>query len=230
MPRAKKRHIATSEELPSLFDDKFVREQRLSLRTDIPALVNAILETAGRYLAEMAVPDERVMRAEIFGLYSAADRRRYRETARRVSGLSSQTRAFLNKRGARRRVGLVIPDADAFDDPARRDEACETVARLLRVGMKGGKPILHAPKPQPRPSRRKAELNLVMWLEEAYYRATGKPTITANPGLKPPGPFTRLAQAVLDRVAGPGVSAVDMINELQRRRKLKRKSGTVPKT
>jgi hypothetical protein len=227
------RRIPTLEELPRIFDEKFVREQRPPRGTDVPLLAAAILEATQRYVAEMAIPSDPAMRDEIRALYSAASRHRYKEAAARISRLSAQTRAILKKRGDRRSIGLVIPEPEAFTDPARRDEACETIVRLLRVGgMKGGKPILYEPQVRSRPPRRDAERTLVMWLEVAYYEASGKtkPTFTADPGVARPGPLTRLVQAVLDRVAGPGVNAVEMINELHRRRTSKRlQSGTAPK-
>ena len=112
----------------------------------------------------------------------------------------------------------------------RRDDACEAIAGLLRVGLKGGKPLLNAPQPRQRPPRREAELTFVMWLGIAYLDATSStpPPDTANP--ERPGPFARMVQACLEKIA-PGADGVGLINELHRRRKLQPwQSGTAPKT
>jgi len=116
---------------------------------------------------------------------------------------------------------LAIPNPKALTDRPRRGKACKTIVRLLRVGMKkGGKALLYAPPPRQRPPRREAELNFVMWLEVASLEATGMPPpLTANPAR--PGPFARMVQTCLDRIA-LGANAVEMLYELHRRRKLKR--------
>jgi hypothetical protein len=220
MRAIKQRRIPAPKDLPRILDDNFilglVQQAKLSCTANIPRFSAAIRDAAQRFVTVMAIPRELVMRDEIRGLYSAADRRRYRETARRISQLTPQTRVFIKKRGDRPTVRLAIPNTQAFNDPASRDEACETIVRLLCVGMERGKPLLHAPQPQPRPPRRKAELDLVMWLEVAYLEATGMmPPRTANPNR--PGPFARMVQTYLDRIA-PGANAVEMLNELHRRR------------
>ena len=221
--RAKKnRHIPAPQQLPRILDNKFVQglaqQAKLSLSANIPGFAAAIRDAARRYVAAMATPSDVVMRDEIKALYSAADRHRYKETATRIGKLSKQTQAFLKTRGV---AGLAIPKPKALINRATRDKACETVGRLLRVGMKkGGKPLLYAPQPRQRPPRRKAELEFVMWLEVAYLEATGMPPpLTANP--QRPGPFARMVQTCLDRIA-LGANAVEMLNELHLRRKLKR--------
>ena len=220
--RAKKdRRIPAPQELPRILDDKFIQgltqQTKLSLSANIPRFAAAIRDAAKRYVAAMATPSDVTMRAEIEGLYSAADRHRYKETATRIGKLSKQTRAFLKRR---RVAGLAIPNPNALTDRRRRGKACKTIVRLLRVGMKkGGKALLYAPQPRPRPPRREAELNFVMWLEVAYLEATGMPPpLTANPAR--PGPFARMVQTCLG--IAPGANAVEMLNELHRRRKLKR--------
>jgi len=229
--RAKKdRRIPGPEELPRILDDKFIRDlaqqAKLPLDADIPRFAAAIRDAALRYVADMANTSDRAMRDQIQALYSAAVRHRYKETATRINKLSERTRAFLKGRGDRRSVGVAIPEPEVLRDRASRDQACEAVVRLLRVGMVGGKAILYEPTPQPRPSRRKAELDLVMWLRVAYLEATGMPpTRTANPNR--PGPFARMVQTCLDKIT-PGANAAEMLNKLDRRRKLK--SGTAPKT
>ena len=222
MTRRKHRQIPQAAELPRLFDKTFVDElehlakAKLPTGTDRVRLRAGILYAALRYVAASSGP----RRDEIVALFGAAVRYRHRETARRVAEMSEPTRTFIEKRGNSRSVGLTIPNSEAFEDPARRDEACETIVGLLRVGMRGGRPILYAPPaPQPRPPRRVAELGFVLLLEYTYQDATGVlPSYTANPERR--GPFARLVQACLDRLAGVGVvNADEMLNELHRRRK-----------
>jgi hypothetical protein len=77
--------------------------------------------------------------------------------------------------------------------------------------------MLHAPELQQHPARRDAARNFVKWLRVAYLEATGEhPSFTANP--ERPGPFARMAQACLDEIT-KGADAVELLNELQQRRK-----------
>jgi hypothetical protein len=231
--RAKKdRRTPAPEELPRIFDDSFI--QKLALQAKLPQEANiqhfaaAIRDAAERYVADRAIPSDTVIRDEIKALYSAANRHRYKETATRINVLSTQARAFL-ERGDSRGVGLAILQPEPLADHRRRDDACEAIAAFLRVGMKGGKPLLIAPQPRQRPPRREAELTFVMWLGVAYFDATRRtpPPHTANPDR--PGPFARMVQTCLDEVA-PGADAVGLINEMHRRRNLKPwQSGTAPK-
>jgi hypothetical protein len=218
MRTKKKRRIPRSR----ILDDKYIQglaqQAKLSWAANIPLFAAAIRDAAQRCIAAMATPSGVMIRVEIGGLYSAADRHRYKETATRIGKLSKQTRAFLKRRGV---AGLPIPEPKALVNRATRNGACKTIGRLLRVGMKkGGKAVLYAPPPRQRPPRREAELDFVMWLEVAYLEATGMPPpLTANPAR--PGPFARMVQTSLDKIA-PGANAVEMLNELHRRRKLKR--------
>ena len=219
--RAKKnRRIPAPQQLTRILDGKFIQglaqQAKLSWAANIPRFAAAIRDAAQRYVAAMATPSDVAMHDEIKALYSAADRHRCKETATRISKLSEQTRAFLKGRGDRPSVGLEIPEPDALRDPARQRGACETIARLLRVGMKGGKPLLYAPQPRPRPPRREAELNFIMWLEVAYTEATGMlPSYTANPNR--PGPFARMVKTCLGKIAR-GADAVGLLNKLHDRR------------
>jgi hypothetical protein len=225
--RAKKdRRILTPEELARIFDDKFIRvlvqKGKLPLHADIERFAMGLRDAAFQYVAGMVIPSYSTMRVEIKALYSAASRYRYKETAALVSKISERTRALLKSRGDK--FDLAVPEPEAFRDPARHDEACETIDRLLCVGWKGNKPRLYMPEqpmwePPRRPSRRKAELEFVSGLRLAYLHATGEPpAYTANP--ERPGPFARMVQACLDEIA-PWANAVALINELDRRRKLK---------
>ena len=237
----KDRRIPAPEELPRIFDEKFIgrlaETAKLPLHADIPRFAAAILGAARLYVADKAIPSDKAVRDEIKALYSAANRYRYNETATRISKISERTRALMKTRGDR--LALTIPEPEALRDRANQDEACETIVQLLRVGWEYGKPLLYTPEPpewEPprRKPRRKAEMDFVMWLEVAYLEATGMPpTHMANPDR--PGPFARMVQACLRKIA-PGANAVERLNELHQGRlaKLpelrKRKSGTRPKT
>ena len=198
------------------------------------------------YIRDTRATSDKEVHDEVDELLRAADcavkRRKnkdaaYEKVAKPIERLSERTRKLLNKRSARPTVALEMPDLEAFRDLARRDEACETSARLCRIGAAreegrrrpGGKrsitlvSTLHAPEPQQHPSRRKAELNFVMWLRMAYLEATGEhPSLTANANR--PGPFARMVQACLDEIRA-GANAVELLNELQRRRKGKKQAG-----
>jgi hypothetical protein len=217
MRRKQRRRIPKLEDLPRILDDELIKElaqeAKLSWAANLKKFAETIREAAERFITSMAVPADVAVRNEIRALYSAAERNRHTETARRVRELSPKARTVIKQRGGRPTVNLEIPDQQAFDDPASGDEACKTIVRLLRVGMERGKLLLHAPRPQPRPPRRKAELDLITWVRVAYYEATGMmPPRTAKPGT---GPFPLMLQTFLDKIA-PGASAVALMNKRER--------------
>jgi hypothetical protein len=236
----KVRRIPAPEKLPRIFDDKFIlilaKQAKLSWAANIPRFAEGVRDAASQCVAEMAIPSDKAVRDEIRALYSAANRYRYKETATRIRKISGRTRALMKTRGDRLR--LAIPEAEVFGDCARRDEACETIVRLLRVGWECGKPLLYTPElPEWEPPRgtprRKAELDFVTGLRLAYLKATGMPpTHMANSNR--PGPFARMVQTCLNEIA-PGANAVGLLNKLHQRRLEKapelrrRKSGTRPK-
>ena len=116
----KGRRIPAPEELPRIFDDKFilrlVEQAKLSWAANIPRLSAAIREAARQIVADKAIPSDRAVRDEIKALYSAANRHRYKETATRISKISERTRALLKTRGDR--LGLAIPEPEALRDHA----------------------------------------------------------------------------------------------------------------
>jgi hypothetical protein len=74
------------------------------------------------------------------------------------------------------------------------------------------------PEMQEHPQIRRPERVFVMWLQLAWFDATGKmPPLTAHRAK--PGPFARLAQAALARLGVPHANAVELINDLDRIRK-----------
>jgi hypothetical protein len=242
----KERRIPKTEDVPRIFSDQRIRElaaeAKLPLGDDLRFAALA-REAALIYIGEASTPSNNEVHNEVDGLLRAADRAvkqrkgkeaAYEDVARRRERLSEPTRKLLNERSVRPTVTLEMPDPEAFRDHARRDEACETIARLCRVSAcwekgrrrPGGKrsmtmvSTLHAPELQQHPARQKAELNFVMWLRLAYLDATGEPpSLTANP--KRPGPFARMVQHCLDEVHA-SANAGALLNELQQRRKGKK--------
>jgi hypothetical protein len=237
MPEKKDRRIPAPEELPSIFDDKCIRElahtARLPQTADIPRFAAAVLDAANLYIRDASIASNNEVYHEIDGLLRAADRAvnaRKRQDAAcetvavRVELLSERTRNLLNEWGTR-------PDPEVLRDPATQCAACETIASLCRIGAgwregrrrPGGRrsitkaSVLHAPPLQQHPARREAQLDFVIWLQVAYLEAAGKsPPATSHPGR--PTPFAQMAQLCLDKLQA-GANAVEMINELQRQRK-----------
>jgi hypothetical protein len=141
-----------------------------------------------------------------------------------IEQLSVQARKLMNKRGT-------LPDPETLRDPARQRDACETVARLGRLGAyrkqgrrrPGGKQsttevsVLNAPKLLQHPLRQEPHHAFLTGLEEAYLAAKGRwPPRTANPSTR----WVLFVQACLDQLE-PGVNAVELINEHHRRRRIK---------
>jgi hypothetical protein len=142
-----------------------------------------------------------------------------------IERLSKQATKIMNR-------FCTLPDAETLRDPARQRDACETVARLGRMGayFKLGRKrdrgkrsvtevsVLYAPTLQQHPRRRDAQIAFLMGLEAAYVEATGEaPTPTAN--LNRPGPYARFVRACLDQLRA-AANAVELINERDRRRKI----------
>jgi hypothetical protein len=245
----KERWIPEAQDVPGIFSDQRIRE--LAAKAELPLgddlrFAAGVRDAALIYIRDTRATSDNKVHREIDELLRAADhavkRRKckdaaYEDVAKQVERLSERTRKLLNKRSARPTVALEMPDPEAFRDLARRDEACETIAKLCRIGAfkkKGrrradGKQsitmvnILHAPELQQHPARREAQLNFVMWLRVAYVEATGEqPSLTAN--AERPGPFARMVQACLDEIRA-SADAVALLNELQRRKKGKKQAG-----
>jgi hypothetical protein len=235
-----KRRILAVRDVPQIFSDDNVRrlaaETKLPLPpdTDLPRFAAGIRSAAEIYIRDVDTADNNAVHHEIKTLYSAANRRRYVETAKRIDSLSQRTRDFINERSKRPNVPWVLPHADALRSEATRDDACAVIVSLLRVGGRwqegrrrpSGKrsmtfvATLHAPKLQKHPPKREAERDFVMWLQVAYTETTGQlPPLTANPERL--GPFARMAKACLKLIGMPAADIVELINELDRRARLK---------
>jgi hypothetical protein len=236
----KVRGIPALEEVPCIFSDGRVRQlagvAKLPLDADLPCFAAAIRVAAETYIRAASIPSDNTVHREIKGLYSAAARRRHAEVAKRIDALSKRTRDFINKRSARPSIRWKIPAAAALRDEAKRDDACEAIVSLLRIGGRweqgrrrpSGKrsmsfiPEFYAPKLQKHSPKRKAERDFVMWMQLAYLNVTEQsPPHTAHHVNR--GPFARMVKACLHLVGAQAADAVELINELQWQRRQMRK-------
>ena len=148
---------------------------------------------------------------------------------------TDRTRKLLNNRG-------MLPEPETVRNPATQRKACETIGRICRIGAcwqegrrrPGGKrsvtmvSVLHAPALQQQPARRETQRNFVMWLRTAYLEAAGKPPPRTAHSDRPSA-FARVVQTCLHKL-GTGANAVEMLNELQRRRNEMESQHTSKKT
>jgi hypothetical protein len=230
--------VPTPEELPSIFDDKFIgglaQTARLPPTAEIPRFAAAVRDAARLYIRDASVASINEVHHEVDRLLRAADRavhaRKRKDAAceivaARVERLSERTRELISEWGG------TLPDPEVLRNPATQHAACETIASLCRIGAgwregrrrSGGRrsmtmvSVLHAPPPQQHPARREAQLNFVTWLQVAYLEAAGRPPpATTHPDR--PSPFAQMVQVCLDKLEAEG-SAVEMINELRRKSK-----------
>jgi hypothetical protein len=219
-----------ANDVPHVFDESCIemlaRIGRLPTHADKEKFAVGVREAVRIFARDACSPNVNVLHDEIDGLYWAAERRQYEETAQRTEQLSASARALLTRRGE-------LPAYAAFRDPAMRDGACAVVERLCAVGGRKAwrsdgrgtvwRPLLNAPDKQRNFPRRDAERNLVMWLQIAWLEATGvRPPQTARHadagrGL---GPFAKMAQECLRLVGAADADVVELINELRRRRRI----------
>ena len=130
-----------------------------------------------------------------------------------------------------------LPTPSDLRDEASREAACEVVARLCwmscqfvegrrRPSVKQSRhiarPLLFAPKPRQHFPRRYAERNFVMLLSIACVEATGvaaSRTARHRDASRNIGPFARFVRECLQLVGAKDADAVELINELHRRRR-----------
>jgi hypothetical protein len=253
------RAIAT-EEVPRIFDSNCVenlaKRVPLPAGTDLDLLASDVRTAASIYTKDAREPNANELHHEIEDFYEAAERRQYERAADLRTRMSSQCVAYLKARLERpgpRAARLKLPSPKDLIDtrPARimyrgkpgsiflrstvsrRDEACEMVERLCRVGANfvrgrnrssgkrsrpGLRPLLHAPELRRHLPKRQAEREFVVKLAAAWRHATGKlPARTAN--RRTPGPFVRFVEECLRLVGAQHANAVKLINELDRDRR-----------
>jgi hypothetical protein len=133
---------------------------------------------------------------------------------------------------------ITLPASSDLRDETLRDKACEQIERLCSFGLvpvegrcrPSGKqsravlePLLHAPEPQRNFSKREAERTFGMLLRVAWVQATGtEPARTAHHAVeyrREVGPFARAVRECLRLIGGVDADPVELINELDRRRR-----------
>jgi hypothetical protein len=257
MVSRKTRRPIAEDEIPLVFDDACIGRlasiRKLPDSVDRQRLAKGVREAAQSYARNARKPSINKPHYEIKALYDAALRRQYSEVASLLACLSPQAHSYLSNRLRRpgpRAAGLRLPSPNELFDTAtrqiyrgrpgglllsssvsRRDDACENIERLCRVGgniIEGRtrpsgsrsrpvlRPLFPAPTPQRHLPKRQAELTFVGHLGAAWLLATGKPPArTAD--RRTPGPFARFVQECLQLVGAIDASAVKLINELGRR-------------
>jgi|SRR5215831_13031875 len=137
MPKA--RHPIEEAEIPRILDDACIKRlatTRLPARADLRRFAEGVREAARIYAKDARVPTDNELHAEIAALYRSAERKQYEQVAALLEGLSQKARGLLNRRGARPRLGLELPTANALSDAAQQKKARETVLRLCGLGGK----------------------------------------------------------------------------------------------
>jgi hypothetical protein len=226
----------TIETVPVVFGSKRLQALaqigRLPPGAELQVFFEGVRRGVRAYALSARNPSRNDVHHEIEALHRAADRGEYEVVTDLLEGLSSAARDCLIERlGRPGWRGETLPDTASLRDPARQGRACEAVRRLCTVGGKsregrrrpGGKrsrstyqPLLCGPTPTRNFRRLEAELDLVLSLQDAFVRATGRePAWTAQH--RSPGPFARMTKEVLCLAGAPG-DAVGLINELHRRR------------
>jgi hypothetical protein len=262
VPSRKARSSITADEVPRIFTDERIRDMAkrapLPADADLQQLAADVRTAASDYARDAGVPDNNEVHHEIAALEMAAERKQYLRTASLRANLSPQALVHLKPRLDRpgpRLAGWWLPSAEDMIDPrptrqlwrrnegtlllkvSRRDEACEMMGRLCRIGVepiKGRKrasgrrsrptfrPLLCAPELRRHVPKRQPELIFVASLAAAWLRATGRPpAMTAD--RRAPGPFAKFVKECLD-LAGVGlvVNAVNLINKLGPLRRARR--------
>jgi hypothetical protein len=245
--RAKKaRPIVAAKDVGAIFSDAVVAELAKCAKppsgTDVIALAKGTREAVRTLTREASFPTGNELHDKIAELQEAAGQHRYDEVAALWEGLPPRTLNIVKDRASR--LGIVLPSLDALRDSARREGACETIARLCQFGGQyvagrirpfgkqsspTWRPLLCASAPRRNLPKRNAERNFVMWLSIAWREATGAaPSRTARhrDASRDVGPFARFARKCLDRAGAPDADVVELMNELHRRRRaMERRSG-----
>ena len=153
----KRGRIIAVEDVPTKFDDAYIGElaAKLPRDADLNALSWWIREAAYMFACDARIPTANEVHNEIATLYKAAERHLYEFVGDLLDKLSVEGRLKLSTLGA-------LPAPSDFRDEALRDQACDAIAGLCRIGGQivegrrrpSGKrsrptmrPYLYAPKP-----------------------------------------------------------------------------------
>jgi hypothetical protein len=231
----KSRPIIAADQVSDVFDDMRVRElaeiARLPEDANMAAFAAGIREAALIYARDARSPNVNELHDEIERLYKAADRRRYEEVAVLLEHISPLGHDLLTEQGPS--GALELPSSEALHDPAQRESACDTLARLCRYGERKGKgppskgsreklcPQLYAPDKTRNPPKRDAERSFLQMLQLAWFDATGeKPTAAARhpDESRELGPFASFAKECLRLIGARGADVVELMNTLNKGR------------
>jgi hypothetical protein len=234
------KHI-TAADVPRIFDQPCIDRlaARLPKGADRKQFGEGVRAAASNYASEVRVPAHNKLTDEIAALYRAANGARFGQVADLLEALSSQTREFLSKRATHLNIELPAPEEVR---KSKRQKACKIVLMLCQHGghyVEGRQrpsgrpsrtwcPILHAREPVPKPAKRDAERNFIMFLQLTWLEATCvKPALSANAASLTAtagrvGPFIKMAKECLELIGATHADVVGLINELNRRRKIMR--------
>jgi hypothetical protein len=238
--RAKKaRPIIAAKDIEIIFTDALVAQlancAKLPPGTNMIALAEGVREAARIFVRDAGFTTPNELHNDIAELQKSADQVRQDKIIALWEDLSPRARDILKDRAGR--LGIELPSSDALRDSARRDGACETIARLCQFGGQyvagrdrpfgkqsrpTWRPRLYAPDRQRNSAKRNAERNFVIWLSIAWQEATGAAAArTARHGdaSRNVGPFARFARECLNHAGAPDADIVELMNELHRRRR-----------
>jgi hypothetical protein len=232
---------------------------KLSPDADLEALGYWIREAAHFLSIEALIPAANQLHREIATLYKAAEARKFKAVADLLAKLSPEATEFLSTnaglavadlskaelkrvtvsdrdgktrtRSARPPFALTLPCPSDFRDEALREQACDRLTSLCRIGARlvdgrgrpSGKrsrsiiPYLNAPTASRHFRKREAERHFVHRLSTAWYKATGKrPPRTARRAgdSRDIGPFARLVRECLRLVGAGYADPIALINQM----------------
>jgi len=232
MGMKKKQTAITAADVPRVLNDACIEKLAIAGQlpdtADLRCFRESIREAARIYAWDARSLTVGTVRDEIASLYKAAEHKRYDRVPLLVANLSLEACAYLEVRlklPGPRQAKLRLPTVGALRDPSRRDEGCEMIEWVCRIGgnyVDGRKrssgrrsmtwqPLLFAPVPNEHPPKRTAELRFVMHLRLTWLESVGKPpTATVNPS-RPDRPFPTLVRKCLELVGAPRADAVGLI-------------------
>jgi hypothetical protein len=236
--------IISQEQVPEVFDERCVNARAktagLPKNANLEVFGNEIRRAVCQYLAEVQATNANGIRREIEKLYKAARRQRYEIAAQLIGGLSPAARQFL----AAANPTIQIPAAESFLNGETREEACLQAEQLTSFGgqwvegrlrstgrrSKKWQPFLFAPPASAQFAKREAERDFVVNIRLAYREACDDteppPAATTRLVRKEEnvfmvsGGFGRMIADCLRLVGAPHAHAVNVMNELHRRRRL----------
>jgi hypothetical protein len=223
-----------AEEASRIFCDAAIENlaklSNLPADADLAIFADFLWTAAFFYFQNAGNQSANALHREMAALHRAAERREYQLVATLLQKASPSARALMEERSQHRNIEPPVP-VDLRNDDSR-DEACDNVAALIRLGggwMKGrnrpsGRPsrtwktVLYAPEPSRNFAKRDAERVFIKQLQVAWKTAAGKkPAATACRGK--PGPFVRLTEECLNLIGATHVDAIELINDIARQDK-----------